>query len=171
MTNLELILLGILKEGPAHAYNIAQLITERGIRAQTAVGFSTIYTTLDKLEQAGYLTSTIEHQPKLPPRRIYRLTEKGDQFFLQEIQRTLSQPVTDISPFEIALSLGKYLGTEQLREALTIYEAELSRLIQIKLKELTDCPPQDQLLRAVYTRPLVIWQTERKWVRELLNLI
>jgi len=41
MTNLELILLGILKEGPAHAYNIAQLITERGIRAQTAVGFST----------------------------------------------------------------------------------------------------------------------------------
>lgn len=171
MTILELTLLGILKEGPAHAYNIAQLIAECGIREQTPVGFSTIYATLDKLQQAGYLTSDTQQQPKLPPRRIYRLTEKGEQLFLQEIQRALSQPVVGTTPFEIALSYGKHLKPEQLREALTIYEAELSRWIQVKLKELTDCSPHDQLLRAKFSRPLAIWQAERKWIRELLNLI
>lgn len=171
MTILEMTLLGILKEGPTHAYNIARIIEERGIQDRTAIGFSTIYTVLDKLQADGYLESSVEQQPKLPARRIYQLTTRGEQALLTEVQRALSTPVAAGNPFETALSFGKYLQYEQLREALTIYEAELGRLIQLKVKELTDCTTSDHFQRALYTRPLALWQAERKWIRELLSLI
>lgn len=171
MTTLELTLLGILKEGPNHAYNIARIIEARGMPERSTVGFSSIYLVLDKLQAEGYLESSLERQPKLPPRRIYRLTYEGEQALLTEIRRVLSTPTTGGGPFETALGLGKYLRREQLREALTIYEAELGRLIQIKVKELTECNSSDHLQRAVYTRPLALWQAERKWVREMLSLI
>lgn len=171
MTNLELTMLGILVEGPAHAYSIAKIVEERGIRDRTPIGFSTIYSALNKLQRAGYLQSNFEPQANLPGRRIYSLTERGRNIFHSEILKALSQPQRSPSLFETGLSFGQYLRKEQIKEALTIYEAELGRLIQAKVRELTTCDVNDQIRRALLTRPLTLWQAERKWIRELLNLL
>ncbi|MAU12835.1 MAG: hypothetical protein CL607_23650 [Anaerolineaceae bacterium] len=73
---LKNILLGILNYSPMTGYDVKQFIdgsTSHFWYAQT----SQIYRTLDQLEEAGCLTSVIEHQDTKPSKRIYHITDKG----------------------------------------------------------------------------------------------
>jgi len=172
MTNLELNILGIVSEGATHAYNIEKIIAERGIRERTNVGFSTIYAVLNKMQKIGLLESNLEPQKGLPSRRIYSITPKGRQIFNEEIFKALSQPQHQPSLFETGLTYSGVLNKEALREALTLYDTELGRQIQNKVHELTALSnTNDQVQRALLTRPLVILQAERKWIRELMGLL
>jgi len=172
MTNLELNILGIVSEGDTHAYNIEKIIGGRGIRERTHIGFSTIYAVLNKMQKNGLLASNLEPQKGLPARRIYSITPKGRQVFYEEIIKALSQPQHQPSLFETGLTYSGFLSKEALREALTLYEAELGRQIQSKVRDLTALSnPNDQVQRALLTRPLVILQAERKWIRELMGLL
>jgi DNA-binding PadR family transcriptional regulator len=76
LTDAELVLLGLLAEQPRHAYELETVIDERGVRAWTALGFSSIYYVLTKLERRGLLTS---EQPVGQPkgRRTYTPTPAG----------------------------------------------------------------------------------------------
>jgi len=172
MTILEITILGIVTENPSHAYNIEKIITERGIRERTNIGFSTIYAILNKMQESGLLESSFEPQKNLPGRRIYTITPKGRQRFYEEIIKALSQPQRQPSLFETGLTYSKTLRKEDLKEALSLYDTELGRQIQTKVRELTDLQNlADQIKRALLTRPLVLLQTERKWVRELMGLL
>lgn len=57
LTNTELAILGLVAERPKHGYQVEQDIAERGMRAWTEIGFSSIYYVLNKLEAAGWLES------------------------------------------------------------------------------------------------------------------
>jgi DNA-binding PadR family transcriptional regulator len=172
VTILEITILGIVSEGPSHAYNIEKIIAERGIRDRTNIGFSTIYAVLNKMQANGFLTSSFESQKNLPGRRVYAITPKGQQRFYEEIVKALSQPQRLPSLFETGLAYSKSLRKEDLKEALGLYDAELGRQIQNKVHELTDLQNlSDQVKRALLTRPLALLQAERKWVRELMGLL
>ena len=171
MTHLELTILGIIREKPNHAYNVEKVIVERGIRDRLDIGFSTIYSTLKKMEKIGLLESHYKQQESLPGRRIYSITYKGNQQLNEEIIRALSQPQREQSLFETGISFGRFLSKQELREALSLYDSELSRMIQAKVKEITCFDNPDALDRALLSRPLTLWQAERKWIRELLALL
>jgi len=58
-----------------------------------------------------------------------------------------------------------------MKEALSRYDSELSRLIQKKIGEITHFKNPGVIERALLMRPLSLWQAERKWIRELLALL
>ncbi|MBB1155412.1 MULTISPECIES: GyrI-like domain-containing protein [Amycolatopsis] len=58
LTDAELTVLGLLVEQPRHGYELERVIEERGIRAWTALGFSSIYYVLDKLAKRGLIEAT-----------------------------------------------------------------------------------------------------------------
>ena len=51
MTNAELAILSLVAEQPRHGYEIENVIEQRGMRAWTEIGFSSIYYILKKLEK------------------------------------------------------------------------------------------------------------------------
>ena len=53
VTEAELMILGLLAERPRHGYEIEEVIEARGMREWTAIGFSSIYYLLNKLEKGG----------------------------------------------------------------------------------------------------------------------
>ena len=57
VTDAELVLLGLLAEQPRHGYQLEAVVAERGVREWTALGFSSIYYLLNKLEPHGLVTS------------------------------------------------------------------------------------------------------------------
>ncbi|MGC9362974.1 MAG: PadR family transcriptional regulator [Fidelibacterota bacterium] len=171
MTQLELTVLGIIQKKPCHAYHVEKEIVDRSIRDRMKIGFSTIYSTLKKLEKAGFLESHFKPQENLPGRRVYAMTFKGRQVFTEEIKKVLSQPRPEASLFETGLRFGDVLDRHEMKEALSLYDSELSRLIQTKVKELTSINNPSMLERAMLSRPLSLWQAERKWTRELLSLL
>jgi DNA-binding PadR family transcriptional regulator len=58
LTDGELTVLGLLVEQPRHGYELERVIEDRGVRAWTALGFSSIYYVLDKLAKRGLIEAT-----------------------------------------------------------------------------------------------------------------
>ncbi|WAL63819.1 GyrI-like domain-containing protein [Amycolatopsis cynarae] len=58
LTDGELTVLGLLVEQPRHGYELERVIEERGVRAWTTLGFSSIYYILDKLAKRGLIETT-----------------------------------------------------------------------------------------------------------------
>lgn len=62
LTPAEVTILGLLVEQPRDGYQLPGVITERGMRDSTEIGFSSIYYLLAKLSDRG-LAEEVEAQP------------------------------------------------------------------------------------------------------------
>jgi PadR family transcriptional regulator, regulatory protein PadR len=78
-TNVDLLIMGVLRHGPAHGYAIIASLRERsGGEFDLAEG--TIYPALHRLEQGGLVESSIE-VVQGRRRRTYALTSRGRREF------------------------------------------------------------------------------------------
>jgi DNA-binding PadR family transcriptional regulator len=85
---LENAALGLLIPGPRHGYGLHQDFAE-AFGSIWKAGQTKFYLVLTELEKEGLLGATTEPQEGRPPRKVYHLTEKGRQAFLD----WLHQPV------------------------------------------------------------------------------
>jgi len=70
-------LLLLLHHGPAHGYTLLEQLGEFGLGNLNP---SVVYRALRDMEERGWVTSTWEEErTQGPPRRVYRLTESGDE--------------------------------------------------------------------------------------------
>jgi PadR family transcriptional regulator PadR len=70
-------LLLLLHQEPAHGYTLLEGLGEFGLGAMDP---SAIYRTLRDMEDRGWVTSTWDEEQTLgPPRRVYRITDVGDE--------------------------------------------------------------------------------------------
>ena len=75
---LEMMLLHILAEEPTYGYELLSRLNERsGGRFETKEG--TLYPVLYRLEEAGMVVPEWEQPARGVPRKIYRLTEAGQE--------------------------------------------------------------------------------------------
>jgi len=76
---IEWSLLGLLAEQPMHGYELHQRLAETaGLGLVWRIKQSQLYALLARLEERGYLVSTLEPQEAHPPRKIYALTPAGE---------------------------------------------------------------------------------------------
>lgn len=82
-------LLLILHHGPAHGYTMIEKLAEYGLE-NTDPG--ALYRTLRDMEGRGWVTSDWEEeQSQGPPRRVYQLTELGDEvlsWWVRDVRET-----------------------------------------------------------------------------------
>lgn len=75
---LEYILLGLIKEQPAHGYALyARLRSTSELSLIWQVKRSKLYYLLDKLETEGLLSVSVSSQGPYPDRKVYQLTSRG----------------------------------------------------------------------------------------------
>ncbi len=77
----EYALLGTLMTGPLHGYQIRSFLRE-GLGATWHIPTSQLYAQLKRLEERGYLRSSMEAQESRPSRRVFELTGEGREAFL-----------------------------------------------------------------------------------------
>jgi DNA-binding PadR family transcriptional regulator len=77
--SLDLLLMGVLRSGPAHGYAIIAALRERS-KGEFDLAEGTIYPALHRLEQGGLIVSSIE-TAQGRRRRIYSLTTRGRREF------------------------------------------------------------------------------------------
>ncbi len=73
--NLDMLLLAVLAEGPAHGYSVLQALRERS-DATFDMPEGTIYPALHRLEKAGLLASDWDTSSGRK-RRVYSVTKRG----------------------------------------------------------------------------------------------
>jgi DNA-binding PadR family transcriptional regulator len=98
----ELLLLGLLKEGPKHGYEIKKLIDQE-LSTFTNVDSKSIYYPLKNFEKKGLLVKRVARKGKRPEKFIYKITKDGERVFeklLNDNFLTFQRPI-----FNIDLSL------------------------------------------------------------------
>jgi PadR family transcriptional regulator, regulatory protein AphA len=109
---LEIALLGFLQQGPKHGYAIHQELSgSTGLGAVWQIKLSQLYALLGKLETAGYVTATTAPQQNKPPRKIFHLTEAGQEAFLAWLQTPVQHGRSLRLEFLVKLYFARLEGT------------------------------------------------------------
>ena len=103
----ELIILGLLKEGEKHGYEIKQIIDERmALIAEITSG--TVYYTLSKLQREGCVKGKRVKSGNRPEKNIYELTKIGEEKFKELLKQVLFIDERPYYSFDLALYFMKY---------------------------------------------------------------
>lgn len=170
MTDAELAILSLVAEGPQHGYQIQQAIEARGMRDWTAIGFSSVYYILNKLEREGLLTSHLTPSERGPARKVYRLTRAGHGVLQTAIADLLSTPHDHGNSFSLGLANLHLLRPEQVRGALDVYEGRLrARIADLShRREAQSAVQPDRPLQvaAIFDYSLRLLLAELEWLVE-----
>lgn len=133
-------ILGILNTMPMTGYDLKHLAFDESIAYFWQADQAQIYRTLDRMAAAGWVKSVLEVQTERPNRKVYHITEAGQQ----ELARWLAtdQPlVTYREPFLIQLFFGAVLSNADL---LRLIEGRAARHAErLAALERVPLPPLD----------------------------
>src|SRR5450432_2538458 len=114
MTDAEMAILTLLAEGPNYDHALGDLIQERGLRRWTAIGESSMYYVLDKLEKQGLIQKDVEADG----RRRYNISPAGMGVLQTAVVDLLSTAHSHDKTFELGLANIHVLRSSQVRSAL-----------------------------------------------------
>jgi DNA-binding PadR family transcriptional regulator len=116
MTDAEIAILSLLAEGPRNDFDLNDQIESRGLRRWTAIGSSSLYYVLDKLEKQGLIRNMRESASG--GGRKYRLSTAGMGILQTAMVDLLATPHGNNRLFELGLANLHILKTSQIRTAL-----------------------------------------------------
>lgn len=159
----EFIILGLLQEGPAHGYDLEAKIKDRGIRNWTAIGFSSIYYLLKKLEVAGF----IDHEQRIvngKAQQVFQLTDTGQAELNRLIKIALTRTRGNRGDFSVGISntvdwsANKIQGL--LRQRIANLEEDYNNLQKTRTEKLQAGMPDIPAITILFDKPLAQIQAE-----------
>lgn len=101
---LDMAILGLLREGPMHGYELRQRLVDFGF---WRISFGSVYPALRRLEKAGHIVV----RPGEGRRKEYFLTAEGKEHF-QQILEDESSEVENTTAFRVRLAFFKYMDPD-----------------------------------------------------------
>lgn len=170
MTDAELAILSIVAEGPIHGYDIQTIITQRGLRAWTNIGVSSMYYVIDKLARQGLVESRPDEHTQGPSRRQYRITPAGYGVLQTAVVDLLSTPRDHASGFELGLANLYVLRSAQLRNAFIAYQQELMSRLEQALNRWRQLEAHQAAFNvvAIFEHRVAMLEAELNWVTHFI---
>ena len=110
---LEYILLGLIREEPAHGYALYEkLRSTKELTLIWQVKRSKLYYLLDKLESDGLLVSSITSKSPYPDRKVYQITNQG----IEILEKWMYSPVLSSRYVRLAFLSKLFFVLTQNRE-------------------------------------------------------
>ncbi|MGC4118348.1 MAG: PadR family transcriptional regulator [Myxococcales bacterium] len=168
MTQGEAIILRILAASDYHAYQLDKLIDENRMREWADIGFSSIYSTLNKLERKHLVRSRTEAEQAGPSRRVYAITEAGRAEVRQEILRLLEAETAANDPFLVGLMLSSFLDDREFKSSLVRRREGLARKLAKFPKTVPEGTKHKERALLSLERSRRILEAELAWLKEVL---
>src|SRR5512136_2579633 len=90
---IELALLGFLQQGPLHGYQLHQKLNDPdGLGRVWHLKQARLYALLNRLEEDGYITGSLQQQETRPARRVFQMTERGFCAYHEWLSTTVQSP-------------------------------------------------------------------------------
>jgi DNA-binding PadR family transcriptional regulator len=170
LSDAETALLGLLCEGPQHAWQIEKTVADRDMRFWTDLSQSTIYKQLRRLQRGRFVQRRSEVcDGRL--RKIYTVTAAGRRALQAKVRELLTEP----QHLKWRVDLGTYnldlLPKKEALACLATYRRKLDEAIQC-YRDLDaflvscSCPRHR---RAVARRPLHLLEGEVRWVVDYIR--
>ena len=163
----EYALLGFLSNRPMHAYEIHQRLRKAsGLRLIWTVKQGQLYALLARLEDEGYIASTLEPQEGRPPRKMLSLTCEGEVAFARWMVEPVQRPRQFRQEFLAKLFFASKAGAATLCTLLEC-QRDASRLLLDDLQRQVDAVPHDRPYeRQVYRLRAVQTEAHLRWLDE-----
>jgi DNA-binding PadR family transcriptional regulator len=172
-TPLALAVMNLLMEHPMHPYEMKSKMKQRGHDQVIRLKGGSIYDTVERLEEGGFITSQApSREGRRPERTVYAITENGREEITAWMREMLAQPVNDYPQFAAALAFLAVLDKEEVVRLLRARTALLESQIagndaMLANLQTTRGIPRLFLVEAEYG--VVINRAELEWVRSLIR--
>jgi DNA-binding PadR family transcriptional regulator len=172
-TPLALAVMTLLMEHPMHPYEMKSKMKERGHDQVIRLKGGSIYDTVERLEDGGFIRSQApSREGRRPERTVYAITENGREEITAWMREMLTQPVNDYPQFAAALAFLAVLDKDEVVRLLRARTALLESQIARNEKVLDDLQkiqriPRLFLVEAEYG--VVLSRAEVEWVRSLIQ--
>ncbi len=127
--SLRYALLGFLNLGPMTGYDLKKQL-DRSTQNFWHAGLNQIYPTLKKMEDEGWITSSVEPQEARPDRVVYHMSETGRQELLDWLAEPLAELPRRRHSGLLKLFFAGYLEPDealnQLRAQLELHREQLA---------------------------------------------
>lgn len=163
----EYALLGFLRDGPMHAYQIHQSLRKAGgLRLIWSIKQGQLYALLARLEDDGLVASTLEPQEGRPPRKMLSLTAEGEALFRRWLVEPVHRPRQFRQEFLAKLYFARQEGAATLHSLLDNQRTASHALLGELSARIEALPEDRRYERAVYR--LRFHQTEAHllWLEE-----
>ena len=172
-TPLALAVMNLLMEGPMHPYEMKSKMKERGHDQVIKIAGGSIYDTVERLEEGGFITAQeTSREGRRPEKTTYAITDHGREEILAWLREMLAQPVNDYPQFAAALAFFAALDKDEVTRLLKARTALLESEIAGMKKGLEGWMgemgiPRLFLVEAEYA--LAMKNAELDWVRDLIR--
>ncbi|HVE92632.1 MAG TPA: helix-turn-helix transcriptional regulator [Actinomycetota bacterium] len=165
-SSLEIAVLGLLKEGPMHGYEISRRLSTT-LGPLWTISFGSLYPCLKRLRKSGMVRETRAEGARLRRKTTYEITTEGETFFFEQLEHGA---VYDTDRFRLRFAFFRYLPTESrigLMERRRAY-------LQEKLLEFKESLRSAQDRIDAYSLSLInhgVQATEQdiRWLEELID--
>ncbi len=115
-------ILGLLAEGPMHAYRMQQLIKDRGVDMVVNVrNRSGLHAAIERLERDELIrVRAVERDARHPERTVYELTRQGRDALLSGLRDGVATPSREFPLFPAVVSFLHLLTPADAREQLAL---------------------------------------------------
>lgn len=107
---LELAILGLLKEGSMHGYQLQKRLSET-LGGFWRVSYGSLYPALKRLLREGAVERVYPSEEVRRRKNVYRITEEGERLFA-ELLASAGQEATEDGGFSVRLTFFRYLKPE-----------------------------------------------------------
>ncbi|TDV43616.1 PadR family transcriptional regulator [Actinophytocola oryzae] len=162
LTPAELTLLGLLVEKPRHGYELEEVITARGMRDWTEIGFSSIYYLLTKLRAKGLIAETGE-PARGKARKVYAPTPEGFRACAAGAEETIATLTPVFPPVLVGLANQPTIPAARLHDAL----ARRAEALADKITEVRAAAARERVppfVRAIFDYSLTQLEAEQRWL-------
>ena len=159
----ELLLLGFLRREQAHGYRLNEFI-EREMTACTDIKKPTAYFLLDKMAKQGWITTRETREGNRPPRRVYRLTAKGEAQYQKLLRENLGSFIPAKFPGDVGLAYADDLDPQEVLPLL----AERRTALVAQLEEARQVPQHAGSLQLLVDHQLLHLEAELDWLDEVI---
>jgi DNA-binding PadR family transcriptional regulator len=165
LTPAELTLLGLLVEKPRHGYELDEVISTRGMREWTEIGFSSIYYLLARLRDRSLITEVDTPRPaRGKARRVYGPTAEGRRACARSAEAAVAELRPVFPPILVGLANQPVIAPERLRAALDRRAAALTERIAAISAARDAQPEMPGFVHAIFDYALGQLAAEQQWL-------
>ncbi|MBP7087722.1 MAG: PadR family transcriptional regulator [Candidatus Omnitrophica bacterium] len=165
-----LIILGILKQGPRHGYEIKKVINkELGIF--TSLENKSIYYPLEVMEKEGSIEKRAVKESGKLARYVYSITSRGNKEFIKLALKALLSEKRPFIDIDIPLYFLPYLERKEVLARVRLRKRFLEKVndwLTINLKKKQGFSPHQRLLLKHH---LNLLKTEENFLEDIIRMV
>lgn len=165
----ELVILGILKDGPKHGYEIKKLL-KNVLGVFTSFESTSIYYSLNRLEEKGCLKKKSARKELHPEKHVYSLTSKGKSLLTQLLSDnflSLNRPFVNV---DLSIYFLPYIEKEDLEKKVKIRVRALERIKRWLEKRISEFPQNSPVhLKIIFEHNLCLINAEISFTKDFLK--